>query len=107
MALHDYHEALAGFRTAQTFEPDYAEAHYGEALLRLRLGEFEVGLKKHEWRRKRKDMRSLQRAFDRPIWLGNEEISGKTILVHAEQGSHNGSRAVSKADRAAGYRLQQ
>src|SRR5262249_23434567 len=50
------------------------------------LGDFEVGLEKYEWRRRSKDKAFLERDFDKPIWLGTQDIAGKTILVHAEQG---------------------
>lgn len=84
--LHRFDEALAGYAKAQALDPDYAEAHFAEALLRLRLGDFRVGLEKHEWRGRATDKPSPHRRFNKPLWLGNSEISGKIILIHAEQG---------------------
>lgn len=65
--------------------PDYAEAHFNYAILELLLGNFNVGLKEYEWR-KRKALPLGNRTYSKPLWLGNEEIAEKTILVHLEQG---------------------
>ena len=32
------------------------------------------------------DLRVAKRHFVQPLWLGAEDIAGKTILLHAEQG---------------------
>jgi tetratricopeptide (TPR) repeat protein len=78
--LRRFDEALADYARALKIRPDYAGAHYGEALVRLYLGDFQLGLEKYEWREKD------SRCFGKPLWRGDEDIRGKTILVHAEQG---------------------
>ncbi|MBI3372651.1 MAG: glycosyltransferase family protein [Betaproteobacteria bacterium] len=87
-ALHDlkrYDEALDSYDKAQTIKPEYADAHWNESLCRLLIGDFERGWEKYEWRWKSGSL-SAKREFLRPLWLGKEDITGKTILLHAEQG---------------------
>ena len=67
-------------------QPDFANAHYGLALCCLLIGDFARGWREHEWRWETPDLKIAKRSFTRPLWLGNEEIAGKTILLHAEQG---------------------
>ncbi len=87
--LHDlkrYDEALESYERALTLRPDFADAHYNEAICRLLLGDFDRGWKKHEWRWQTAQLKNAKRNFLRPLWLGSEEIEGRTILLHAEQG---------------------
>jgi tetratricopeptide (TPR) repeat protein len=87
--LHDlkrYDEALVSYDRAQALRPDFADAHYNEAMCRLLLGDFDRGWQKHEWRWETAQLRNGRRNFPQPLWLGSEEIKGKTILLHAEQG---------------------
>ncbi len=87
--LHDlkrYDEALEGYERALALRPDFADAHYNEAICRLLLGDFDRGCKKHEWRWQTAQLKSAKRDFPRPLWLGSEEIEGRTMLLHAEQG---------------------
>jgi tetratricopeptide (TPR) repeat protein len=84
--LRRFEQALAGYARVQELEPDNAEAHFAESLLRLRLGDFRLGLEKQEWRGRLKDKASPHRRFHKPLWLGDPDVNGKTILIHAEQG---------------------
>jgi hypothetical protein len=52
----------------------------------LLIGDFEQGLKLYEWRWEVEHSGSPKRNFAQPLWLGVENIAGKTILLHAEQG---------------------
>jgi tetratricopeptide (TPR) repeat protein len=78
--LNRFEEALADYARAQAMQPDHAGAHHGEAFVHLRLGDLRTGFEKYEWRQQD------QRCFPKPAWGGYEDIRGKTILVHAEQG---------------------
>jgi hypothetical protein len=49
-------------------------------------GDFERGWEKYEWRWRRDNLAAFKRDFARPLWLGNAELAGRTILMHAEQG---------------------
>jgi tetratricopeptide (TPR) repeat protein len=81
-------EAIASCDAALALDPDMAEAHWNKGLEQLLLGDFEHGWAEYEWRWKRAGYSSTilaPRDFGVPRWRG-EEIGGKTILLHAEQG---------------------
>ena len=84
--LRRHDEALASYRAALAIRPDYADVHVNEALTRLRLGDFADGFAKYEWRWKKQEVAALQRHFPQPLWLGDAAHSGRTLLLHAEQG---------------------
>ncbi|MEI9804783.1 MAG: tetratricopeptide repeat protein, partial [Pseudolabrys sp.] len=75
--------ALASFDRAIALTPRLAEAHWNKALLLLSRGDFEAGLPDYEWRWQRPGAQA--RNFAQPQWCG-EDITGRTILLHAEQG---------------------
>jgi tetratricopeptide (TPR) repeat protein len=79
--LGRYEEALEDYTRAVKADPSYAEAHWHKSLVHLTLGEYEEGWKEYEWRWKTRP--EAARHFHHPLWAGE---SGKTILVHAEQG---------------------
>ncbi|MGC2461142.1 MAG: tetratricopeptide repeat-containing glycosyltransferase family protein, partial [Steroidobacteraceae bacterium] len=79
-------EALASYDRALTVRPDYAEAHYDEALCRLLIGDFDRGWEKNEWRWETGQARNRKRNFAQLQWIGSNEVAGKTVLLHAEQG---------------------
>jgi hypothetical protein len=81
-----YTEALADFARAQALKPDFVDAHWNESLSRLALGDYREGWRKYEWRWESADMRAARRNFTQPLWLGETELAGRTLLVHAEQG---------------------
>jgi tetratricopeptide (TPR) repeat protein len=85
-ALRRYDEALASYDRAVDMRPDFAQAHYNGAICRLLLGDFEGGLEKCEWRWKTAQLSNNRRSFKHPLWLGESEIAGKTILFYDEQG---------------------
>jgi tetratricopeptide (TPR) repeat protein len=79
-------EALADFEAALAAEPEFAEAHFEAAMTRLSLGDFEAGWKAYEWRWRTGAFARQRRQLQAPLWLGGAPVSGKTILLHAEQG---------------------
>ena len=85
-SLGRHQEALASCGRAIAVNPTYANAHWNEALLRLRLGDYAGGWDKYEWRWKRGEGAKKLRKFAQPLWLGQQPVAGKTILLHAEQG---------------------
>ena len=84
--LERYDDALASYDRAVALDPDGAGAHYNESLCRLLIGDFEVGWRKYEWRWRTEQFEPLKRDFEQPLWLGQQPIAGKTVLLHAEQG---------------------
>ena len=77
-------EALESFDAALALAPELAEAHWNKALTCLETGDFARGFAGYEWRWKR-DSELKPRGFVQPQWRG-EDVRGKTILLHAEQG---------------------
>lgn len=86
MDLQRLDEAQAAFARATQIRPEFAEAHWNESLCLLLAGKFEAGWAKYEWRYRKNDTRAYRRAFTAPLWLGEEELRGRTIFVYAEQG---------------------
>jgi tetratricopeptide (TPR) repeat protein len=87
--LHDLRrcdEALASYQRAVDLRPDYAEARWNMALLHLLRGDYRRGWELFEWRWKTEDIAPQRREFAQPLWLGKEDITGRTILIHSEQG---------------------
>jgi tetratricopeptide (TPR) repeat protein len=76
-------EALACFREAIRLQPDYADAHYNLAFSLLLTGHLDEGWPELEWRFQRKGKQLAD--FGQPRWNG-EELAGRTILLHSEQG---------------------
>ncbi|MFZ2066612.1 MAG: tetratricopeptide repeat protein [Xanthobacteraceae bacterium] len=84
--LDRFEEALASFERAIALRPEFAEAHFNAAHCLLLTGEFGRGWKQYEWRWLTDQLNSEERSFAQPQWTGSNEIAGKTILLHAEQG---------------------
>ncbi len=78
-------EALASYDKAISLKSDYADAHFNRSLLLLLAGRFDEGWHGYEWRKKKKGPVG-NRTFPRPLLAGLDDIDGKTVLVHAEQG---------------------
>lgn len=80
-----FDEALASYDKAISLRSGYVEACWNKALLDLLLGDYDEGWRLYEWRWQG-PQRGRQRRFDQPLWLGEHSVSGKRILIHAEQG---------------------
>jgi tetratricopeptide (TPR) repeat protein len=78
-------EAITAFDRAIALRPDYVEAVFGRALSRLQLGDFERGLVDYE-RRKALTPPLGRRPYAEPEWLGEQDLAGKTLFLHHEQG---------------------
>jgi len=79
-------EALADYDRAIALKPDYAEAHYNRAMHSLTLGDYARGWAQYEWRWRTTQFEEAVRDLAAPLWLGREDLRGRTILLHAEQG---------------------
>ncbi|OIQ81139.1 TPR repeat-containing protein YrrB [mine drainage metagenome] len=79
-------EALSSYGLALGIRPDYAEVHWNESFCRLLMGDYALGWQKYEWRWDRALKVDSLRSFPQPLWLGEENLEHKTILLHAEQG---------------------
>jgi tetratricopeptide (TPR) repeat protein len=83
LGRHD--EALASMERALALNPDDVEAQFNKAQMLLRAGDFANGLPLYE-SRKRLEQPFGAAAYPKPLWLGESEIAGKTLFIHAEQG---------------------
>jgi len=86
--LKQFNKAIENYDNAIGLNCNYAEAHLNKALALLLNGDFSNGFIEYEWRRKIDlDIRSIdKREFVQPLWLGNESLLNKTILIWSEQG---------------------
>jgi tetratricopeptide (TPR) repeat protein len=80
-----YEEAIASCRRSQAIVADHADSHWNEALASLCLGDFATGWAKFEYRRFQREARR-HRSFGPGLWLGDADVVGKTLLLHAEHG---------------------
>jgi hypothetical protein len=84
-ALNRFAEAREAYDRALALDPADARARYNRALARLVQGDLAGGFEDHEARWMGSDTQRGPRALGAPQWKG-EDISGRTILLHAEQG---------------------
>jgi Flp pilus assembly protein TadD len=74
-------EALDTARRAVEMNPESAAAHCRFGLMLLRTGELERGWAEYEWRYRI----SIPWSFPQPRWEG-DDLRGRTLLLHADQG---------------------
>jgi tetratricopeptide (TPR) repeat protein len=79
-------EALDSYDRALLLKPDWVEAKWNKSLLLLLMGRFEEGWPLYEFRKKLAKDPIGNRAYPGKLWTGAEDIRGKSILVHREQG---------------------
>jgi len=81
-------EAVASYNRAVTLNPEFADAQFNRAMALLFMGDFANGWPAWEWRWKNAQRLGLgeERHFRQPLWLGEESLAGKRLLIHSEQG---------------------
>ncbi len=84
--LNRHAEAIEAYERAVRVAPEHASAHWNLADCRLLLGDFAGGWREYEWRWKLRQRSPGRRDFAQPIWLGEQPLRGRTILLHAELG---------------------
>lgn len=77
-------EAEAALRQALRLRPDFVEGHWDLAFTLLMQGDLAQGFTEYEWRWRLPDFPGHSRSV--PLWEG-QELSGRTLLVQAEQGA--------------------
>ncbi len=85
-ALQDqghFREALDCFNRALDLNPNDPNARYNRSLVWLTEGDYRRGFPEYEWRLKTREFPPCP--FRQPIWDG-ADLTGRTILLHAEQG---------------------
>lgn len=85
--LRQCEEVVALSTKGLALDPLHANLHWNRAFALLLLGRWDEGWTEYEWRWQAGCLgpRAAMRDFGKPLWNG-EPLSGKTILVHSEQG---------------------
>jgi len=76
-------EAIEHYRRAIAYRPDFSGAHFNLGVAQLALGDFANGWREYEWRWQ--TSKPPLHKLPQPLWTG-EDLAGKTILLHHEQG---------------------
>ncbi|MCP4922753.1 MAG: tetratricopeptide repeat protein [bacterium] len=76
-------QALTYAKQVLKKHPEHVDAHLCQARAWLIQGELKKGLKEYDWRWKLKPYQRLE--LETPLWRG-EDLKGKTLFVHPEQG---------------------
>jgi tetratricopeptide (TPR) repeat protein len=79
-------EALQACDKAISLQPDFARAHMICSGVSMLKGDVRRGFQEYEWRWGLGEMEGGDRQYRQPLWLGAEDLAGKTILLHSEQG---------------------
>jgi tetratricopeptide (TPR) repeat protein len=83
-------DALVSYERAIEMQPDYVEAHWNKSLALLLGGQLREGFELFEWRWKLQKTELKPREFKVPLWLGEQDLAGQTIMIHHEQGLGDG-----------------
>jgi len=84
--MHKFEEAFAIYDRLKASDPNDVMADLGIAHLHLLMGDFEAGWTGREVRWKSSTLGGDYAKVQQPIWLGNESLEGKTILIAADEG---------------------
>lgn len=83
-------KAIQAYKKAIELEPNFVNAHFDLSTMYLAKGDYKNGFDEYEWRFRKEEMISHmiknKDIFSKPMFTGKEEIKGKTILLHSEQG---------------------
>jgi tetratricopeptide (TPR) repeat protein len=81
-----FEDELKCYNKAIELKPDYAGAYWNKSLLRILAGEYKEGWELYEWRRRMDSLKEYYPNHPQPLWLGNDSLAGKKILIQSEQG---------------------
>ena len=81
-------EAIASYKESLLVNPEMPETHFNLAMAYLLAGDYAAGWAEYEWRWRATGgpIYREKRTFRQPLWLGEEPIGGKTLLLYGEQG---------------------
>jgi UDP:flavonoid glycosyltransferase YjiC (YdhE family)/Flp pilus assembly protein TadD len=82
----DFEQARACYERSLALAPEQVHARYNLSTTLLVLGEWERGFREFETRWKLFPHEAVRRNRLAPVWMGEEDIRGKTVLLHHEQG---------------------
>jgi len=92
-SLGESAKAVELLQSAMRFDPDSVDLHWNLSLALLQSGQYEQGWAEYEWRWKTPTFADFRRDFAKPAWAG-ENLDGRTILIHAEQGFGDGIQFI-------------
>jgi tetratricopeptide (TPR) repeat protein len=84
-SMGNYNEALNEYKKILQRNKHHANALLNTGIIKLTLGKLEEGWKLYEFRWAG-ELKKFQKYLNKPLWLGNESLKGKIILIHLEQG---------------------
>lgn len=84
LVRHD--EAMEWFKKCLAIDDDYPDAHYNLGTCYLLSGDFENGFREYEWRTRTVGIKPYYIDLPCPKWTTDQDLIGKSILIHAEQG---------------------
>jgi hypothetical protein len=84
-ALGRISEALESYHLAVETCPWNGPSRFNRGVCLLLIGDFEKGWPDYEFRWRSSDLNRMGSIINRPLWRG-ENLNGKSILLHAEQG---------------------
>ena len=84
--LKDFERATKSYELAIMVDPSHVDAYWNLALSQLSLGQYEKGWTLYEHRWSMPNFSVSTRQLKEPLWLGDVSLSGKTLLIQAEQG---------------------
>ncbi len=87
LSLCRLEEAIAAFDQAIAVAPAAGAAPFNRSLALLLGGDFARGWGAYESRWQASGLIGHQRSFTQPLWDGEADIEGRTLLLHAEQGN--------------------
>ena len=79
-------EAREDYARARRIRPDHAVTQRDEAMCALLLGDFDAGWPQYEWRFRQQRPIAPVRDLGVPRWDGTQDLQGRTLLLHTEQG---------------------
>ena len=83
-------KAINSYKKAIELDPNFVNAHFDLATMYLASEDFKNGWKEYEWRFRKEEMIphiiKHKDIFSKSLFTGIEDIKGKTLLLHSEQG---------------------
>jgi Flp pilus assembly protein TadD len=84
--MHRFDAIPAIYDRVRAIEPNRAKAEFDLANLNLALGNFEAGWRQREARWRVGGLPIHFPGGSEPVWLGEQSIEGKTILIYSDEG---------------------
>ncbi len=82
----EFQKSLDLIQRAVALRPNDPDARFLRGIGLLRLGNLLQGFADYQFRFQCPELKLAHRIFPQPPWTGAEDVAGKTVLVHSEQG---------------------